>query len=69
MVEIKKDKNIQEIVKEHPETFEVFQKHGLSCIGCPFAGVETLEQGAKSHGIEVEELIKELKEAIEKSEE
>jgi len=62
---ITKDMNIIDVVKNHPETVNVFQKHGLSCIGCPFAMMETLEQGAKSHGIDLEKLLKDLNEALE----
>ena len=66
-IKITKETSILEVVKNHPETIEVFQKHGLSCIGCPFAMMETLEQGAKSHGIDVDELVKELNITVEKS--
>ncbi|UCG95504.1 MAG: DUF1858 domain-containing protein [archaeon] len=64
---ISKDTTILEVVKEHPETVEVFQKHGLSCVGCPFAMMETLEQGAKSHGIDLEKLLKDLNNSVEKT--
>lgn len=56
--------SIAEVVENHPEAAEVFRKHGLSCMGCPFAMMETLEQGAKSHGIDLEKLLKELNEAV-----
>ena len=62
---ITKDMSIKEIIEEHPDTFEVFQKHGLSCIGCPFAMMENLEQGAKSHGIDIKKLVEDLNKAIE----
>lgn len=62
---ITKDMNIIDVVKEHPETVDVFQSHGLSCIGCPFAMMETLEQGARSHGIDLGKLLKDLNEALE----
>jgi hybrid cluster-associated redox disulfide protein len=63
-IKITKDTTILEVVKKHPETVEVFQKHGLSCVGCPFAMMETLEQGAKSHGIDLEKLLKDLNDAV-----
>ena len=37
----------------------LFEK-GMHCIGCGMAGFETLEQGALVHGIDVDELVKEL---------
>ena len=65
-MKITKDMIMGEIVKKYPETTEVFMKNGLHCIGCVMAMMETLEQGAKSHGIELEKLLKELNEAVEK---
>ncbi len=33
---------------------------GLFCGGCPMAQFETIENGASAHGVDVDELIKEL---------
>jgi hybrid cluster-associated redox disulfide protein len=51
---------IGQVIGEHPETVPIFLKNGLSCIGCPMASMETVEQGALSHGIDVDKLVKEL---------
>lgn len=64
MDKITKDMIIGEIVNKYPETANVFMKNGLQCIGCMMAMMETLEQGAKSHGIDMEKLLKELNEAV-----
>ena len=73
MAEITKQTPIGELVKDHPETVEVFLKFGLHCIGCPVSMMETIEQGAAGHGMsdeEIDNLVKELNEKIkEKSEE
>ncbi len=63
---ITKDMLIAKTVNEHPESISVFLKHGLSCIGCPFAMQETIEQGAIGHGIDVKKLIKELNSKLNK---
>lgn len=63
---INKDMAIAEIVNKHPEIVSVFLKNGLSCIGCPFAMSETIEQGANGHGINVEKLMKELNQKVKK---
>ena len=68
MVEITKTMSIQEVVSKFPETVEVFLKHGLHCIGCAAARFENIEQGALAHGIDADELVKELNEALEKKE-
>ena len=57
---ISKNTIIGEIVKKNPELINVLLKHGMQCIGCCVATWETLEQAAASHGINIDELIKEL---------
>ncbi|MBD3282069.1 MAG: DUF1858 domain-containing protein [Candidatus Portnoybacteria bacterium] len=64
-MKISKDMKIEDIIKHHPQTLEVFQKFNIHCIGCAAASFETLEQGAAAHGIDIEELVKELNKAIE----
>jgi hybrid cluster-associated redox disulfide protein len=66
MEKITKDMSIMEIVQKHPETTDVFMKHGLHCIGCAAARFETLEQGAEAHGIDVEKFVKDLNAALKK---
>ena len=66
---ITKDMTLGECIQKHPETVGVFMKHGLHCIGCHIAAFESIEQGAKGHGMsdeEVEKMVKELNEAVEK---
>lgn len=36
---------------------------GLGCVGCPSAQAETIEEACDVHGINVDELVKELNEA------
>lgn len=67
-IKITKDMTFIEVIKKYPETTETFLEHGLACIGCPFAMQETIEQGAKAHGINLKKLIKELNKTIEKKE-
>jgi len=62
---ITKEMPIGDIVTKHPETFEVFTRNGLHCVGCAAASFESLEQGTKAHGIDTEKLVKELNEAVE----
>jgi hybrid cluster-associated redox disulfide protein len=63
---ITKDMGIIEIVNKYPETADVFFKYGMHCLGCMAARFETLEQGALAHGIDVEAMVKDLNEAINK---
>lgn len=59
---INKDTPIEEIVKISPEATKILMESGMSCIGCPFAMSETLEQGAKAHNIDVKEILSKMKE-------
>lgn len=51
---------IGDIVKKYPSSIQVMLEHGLHCVGCHVATWETLEQGASSHGVDVDKLVKEL---------
>jgi hybrid cluster-associated redox disulfide protein len=53
---ITKDTALGEIVAKHPESARVMLSYGLHCVGCHVAGWETLEQGAKAHGLSDEQI-------------
>ena len=57
---IEKNQTIQEIITKHPEVVEHLLEKGFHCIGCGASEFETLEQGAIVHGMDPEELLKEL---------
>jgi hybrid cluster-associated redox disulfide protein len=57
---ITKDMKFSEILEKYPNIAPIFLKNGLSCIGCPMAAQETIEQGAKAHGVSVDKLLEEL---------
>ncbi len=60
MAAITKDMSILEIVQKYPDTVEVFINSGMGCLGCAAAHFENLEQGAMAHGIDVDQLVKNL---------
>ncbi len=62
---ITKDMTIAEVVKRYPQTTEVFFNYGLYCVGCFAADFDTVESGAKVHGINVEHLLFDLNKKIE----
>ena len=41
----------------------VFEQYLLTCAGCSGASMETLEDAAESHGIDLEKLLKDLNNA------
>ncbi len=60
---IGKDTAIEDLIEENPEMNDVLYEYGLYCGNCFAAGWDTLEEGAKMHGLEddeIEELIQEL---------
>lgn len=63
---------IGEAVMRYPVAAQVMLSYGLHCVGCHVSGVETIRQGAMGHGMmdedEVEELVKEMNDAIAEAE-
>jgi hybrid cluster-associated redox disulfide protein len=57
---ITKDMTFADILKMNEEIGEKLGERGLFCGGCPMAAFETLENGAKAHGVDIDELLKEL---------
>lgn len=68
-IEITKDILIGDLVENYPDLASVLvEKYGFHCIGCMAAGMETLEEGATVHGMElkeIEKLVKDLKKRVE----
>ena len=57
---ITKDMSILEVVQKYPDTVDVFVSAGMGCLGCAAAHFENIEQGAMAHGIDVDQLVKDL---------
>lgn len=60
MKKITKKTKLSELLKINPDAAEILFEAGLSCIGCPMAMQETLEEGCLAHGIgekEIDELV------------
>ncbi|MBW3001581.1 DUF1858 domain-containing protein [Candidatus Woesearchaeota archaeon] len=67
--EIKKTDIIGDVVEKHEKLAPIFFKFGMHCIGCPAARGESIEDGAKAHGLDdekIDALIKELNEELAK---
>jgi len=64
---ITKETLISKAVQEHPAVAQILMEHGLHCVGCHVSQVETIEQGAQSHGmsdLEIEKMVSEVNKAI-----
>ena len=69
MAKITKDLTLGEVVSKYPKAVEPMLKRGMHCVGCHVAAFETVEQGAKAHGMnekEIKEMLKEMNKAVEK---
>lgn len=62
-MEIGPQSNIAELVRDLPIAAEVLGKFGLHCAGCGVNKYETIEQGAKAHGLRIEPVIAALVQA------
>lgn len=54
---ITKEMTIGEIIKVNTNKADVLMEFGMGCVGCPSAQAETVEEAAKIHGIDINELL------------
>jgi len=59
---VKKDMQIGDVISKYPKTAEVMMNAGLHCVGCHVASWESIEQGAKAHGMKDEDVDKMVEE-------
>jgi hybrid cluster-associated redox disulfide protein len=67
----KKTDLISDIIKRCPEAEEVFSEYELHCAICFLGQFETLEEGAKLHGMsgkEINKMVNEINEKMNKKE-
>lgn len=57
---INKDTTIGDLLQEFPEKAHILLSAGMHCLGCPASQAETLAEACDVHGIDVEDLVKEL---------
>ena len=57
---IDKNTKIGELLEMAPEKADILLEAGMHCLGCPASQAETLEEACDVHGIDVEELVKQL---------
>src|SRR5579883_1978624 len=62
-IEIGPQSNIRELVAQLPIAAAVLERFGLQCAGCGVNKYETIEQGARAHGLRVEPIVAALAQA------
>lgn len=60
-----REMSLLEALQAHPEAKEIFKKHGMACLGCMGAMAESIEAGARMHGLDLDALLNELNQLIE----
>ena len=59
-MKVKKDMTVGEILNKYSNAQEVLGGFGLHCFGCPMSQMETVEEAAMVHGVDVEFMVKQL---------
>lgn len=61
MARITENTTIGELLRSNPEAKDILQSMGMHCSSCPSAQRETLGQAAMVHGMDVDDLLEDLK--------
>jgi len=64
MATVSKEMSIREVLELDKGTAKIMMGFGLHCLGCPHATSESLEEAGMVHGIDVDELIRQLNEHL-----
>ena len=64
MEKITKDMIIADVISEKPELVQTFFANGMMCIGCPASQGESIAEASAVHGLDADELVKALNEAL-----
>ena len=65
-IEVTKVMQIGEILRLNPNVKDVLMGFGLHCFGCPMSQMETLEEAAAVHGVDVDLMVEKINEFINK---
>ena len=55
-----KEMTFVEALRAHPGVVKVLATYNLGCVGCMGAQNESLEQGCRAHGLDVEDILRDL---------
>lgn len=59
-MEVKKDMLIGELIRKKPAAIEILMQFGMGCVGCPSSQMESLEEAAMVHGLNLDSLMEAL---------
>ena len=61
-MQVTKDMLIGELVNKKPAAIEILMSFGMGCVGCPSAQMESIEEAAMVHGLDLNRLMNALNE-------
>lgn len=64
-MQITKDMTIGDILDKTNEVVPFFLEMGMHCLGCPSARGETVEEACAVHGVDSDDFVKKINEALE----
>jgi hybrid cluster-associated redox disulfide protein len=65
-IEVTKVTQIGEVLNINPNVKDILMGFGLPCFGCPMAQMETLEEAAAVHGVDVDLMLEKINEFLNK---
>ena len=57
-----KDSTIGDVVEYNEDLADILMEFGMHCLGCPMSQMETLEEAAQAHDIDLELMLQKLNE-------
>lgn len=64
---ITKEMTVGQVLRNHPQTVQIFLELGMHCLGCPSSSMESIEGAALTHGKKPDELVEQLNQALAQS--
>ncbi len=66
-MQITKDSIIADVLREHPECIEVFDRHKMPCLTCAGASTGTIGEGAMLHDVDADLIVEELRKCCDRN--
>lgn len=60
MAQVSKDMLIGELLRVDPNVAPILMRAGMRCLGCPSSQMESLEEAAMVHGLDVNVLVAQI---------